>query len=225
MKFLDGLRGLASQGSIWGPPWDLTYELRNAHQLGLLRGRVLNSGAGERDISAMIDGVLVNQDIAWTNERRTHIDIYCSADALTCDDNTFDTVLSIAVLEHVENPEQCVAEFYRVLRPGGHVVASVPFLQPEHKVPTDFQRYTKDGLDKLFRAHGFETESIEPLFTIYHTLHWIIYEATTASPSLASKLLRYVFLPPLALLARHSRHTSDVLASGFQIIARKPRLL
>lgn len=221
MKFpgIRRLHALATQNSIWGPIED---ELKMASALGLLRGRILNSGAGSRDVSGFVEGELINQDIEWHNESRTHIQIYSSAESVPVLGGSFDTVLSIAVLEHVAEPILVTREYFRVLKPGGHVVASVPFLQPEHKVPTDYQRWTRDGLHKLFTDQGFEVVSLLPLFTVFHTIHWILYETIALTPSIISKLLRYLILLPLVLLSRKCDVKSDVLASAFQIIAKKP---
>lgn len=41
-------------------------------------------------------------------------------------DGTFDVICSIHVLEHVADPAGTLAEQYRVLRPGGHVIAVTP---------------------------------------------------------------------------------------------------
>lgn len=40
--------------------------------------------------------------------------------------NHFDAILSLETLEHTPNPEQLVKEFYRVLKPGGILVMSLP---------------------------------------------------------------------------------------------------
>jgi hypothetical protein len=109
-----------------------------------------------------------------------------------------------------------------VVKPGGIVIASVPFLQPEHKVPTDYQRYTKDGLSTLFTKGGFEIEENKALFTVYHTLHWIVSEWLSLRNSIWYKFLRVMFLIPLALLAKHSTLSSDKVASAFRIVVRKP---
>jgi ubiquinone/menaquinone biosynthesis C-methylase UbiE len=63
---------------------------------------------------------------------------------------SLDGILSVAVLEHVANPEAHVAEMYRVLKPGGSVLCFVPFMQGYHASPNDFQRYTESGLRQLF---------------------------------------------------------------------------
>jgi SAM-dependent methyltransferase len=213
------LKKLTLQGSIW-PPIDP--ELDDAKERGLLKGKILNAGAGSRDISHLIQGDLINQDILWEGEKRTHIHIFSPIHVIPRPDGFFDTVICLAVLEHVENPEEIVPEFKRVLKSGGHAVISVPFLQPEHKCPTDFQRYTRDGLVRLFAHHGFEVISVKPLFTVYHTLHWIVYEWLQLRQSVAYEVLRYIILPPLTLLAKRSKLQSNTLASAFQIIARKP---
>ena len=41
-------------------------------------------------------------------------------------DQSFDYVTCVEGLEHIENPQQAIREFARVLRPGGHLVTSVP---------------------------------------------------------------------------------------------------
>lgn len=219
MNLLNYFRRLSSQHIIW-PPID--HELNDARKLNILKGKVLNAGAGTRDLSHLIEGDLINQDIAWESESRTNIDVYSPIHKIPKPDCFFDCILCIAVLEHVINPQEVVAEFFRVLTTNGHVVASVPFLQPEHKIPTDYQRYTRDGLETLFRNSGFEIVSIKPIFTVFHTIHWITYEWLHTRNTFSYKLLRVLTLPLLAYMATHSNLQSEKLASAFQIIARKP---
>jgi SAM-dependent methyltransferase len=88
---------------------------------------------------SLVDGELISQDITWPGDERNNIQIYSPLHKIPFESNYFDAILCIAVLEHVENPEEVVPELYRVLKPGGHSILEVPFLQPEHKVPTDFQ--------------------------------------------------------------------------------------
>ncbi len=66
-------------------------------------------------------------------------------------DDHFDAVVIQAVLEHVLQPAQVVAEIWRVLRPGGVVYAETPFMQQVHEGPYDFTRFTESGHRYLFR--------------------------------------------------------------------------
>ncbi|GBE16485.1 hypothetical protein BMS3Abin15_00302 [bacterium BMS3Abin15] len=67
------------------------------------------------------------------------------------DDQTFDCVIVQAVLEHVLDPNRCVHEIHRVLKPSGIVYAETPFMQQVHMKQYDFTRYTHLGLRRLFR--------------------------------------------------------------------------
>ena len=188
----------------------------------LLKGKVLNAGAGWRDISHLVDGELVNQDLKWgPDDNRTNIHIFSPLDKIAAPDNTFDAVLCNAVLEHVENPEDVMPELHRVTKPGGHLILTVPFMQPEHKCPTDFQRWTVDGLSRQARMVGFEVASAEPMFTVYHTLYWQCHVWLHLKNSLKYKAMRKLILPPLMYLSRRSKTQSPVLASAIRVIGRK----
>ncbi len=47
--------------------------------------------------------------------------------ALSFADSSFDTVLSFDRLEHVPDPSRALAEFFRVLKPGGRLMLTAPF--------------------------------------------------------------------------------------------------
>lgn len=65
-------------------------------------------------------------------------------------DGVFDGVLSLAVLEHVKDPIASAREICRVLKPGGRLLAVVPFLQPVHAFPDHYFNMTAQGLASLF---------------------------------------------------------------------------
>jgi SAM-dependent methyltransferase len=79
--------------------------------------------------------------------------VACIADAhdLPFADGSFDACVACAVLEHVADPQRCVAEIERVLKPGGYVFAETPFMQPVHMAAHDFTRFTYLGHRRLFR--------------------------------------------------------------------------
>ena len=74
-------------------------------------------------------------------------------------DNSVDAVHCEAVLEHLEFPNEAVAEMFRVLRPGGQLFAATPFMQHFHAYPNHFQNFTLIGHKRLFERAGFEVVS------------------------------------------------------------------
>lgn len=187
----------------------------------LLQGKVLNAGSGTRDLSHLVSGELVNLDIGWPGDESANLHIRSPLHRIPVEANQFDVILCMAVMEHVENPEEVVPELLRVLKPGGILVLEVPFLQPEHKVPTDFQRYTKDGLARLVSHHGFKVISIRGIFNVYHTFYWQVFIWLHLKNSVPYLAMRICFLRLLLWRARKSKTYSDRLATGFQLLAKK----
>jgi len=67
-------------------------------------------------------------------------------------DGSVDAVICRSVLEHVENPIKAVSELRRILRDGGKIYASVPFVWPYHGSGyKDYWRFTRDGVELLFK--------------------------------------------------------------------------
>ncbi len=79
-------------------------------------------------------------------------DIIGDIHKLPLESNSVDALICIAVLEHVENPIQSVAEMHRVLKPGGYCFIYVPFLfyyHAEQGYYKDYWRFTKDAMQYL----------------------------------------------------------------------------
>jgi SAM-dependent methyltransferase len=65
--------------------------------------------------------------------------------------NHFDFVILDEILEHVARPQVAIGEVYRILKEGGCLITSTPFMIAEHKVPEDYWRFTKSGIRELLR--------------------------------------------------------------------------
>jgi len=93
---------------------------------------------------------------------------YSATDLRAFPSEGFDYVLSDQVLEHVEGSPQAVFdETRRLLRPGGIAVHTTCLINPVHGVPSDYWRFTVDGLRYLARdfseivaAEGFGNRAI-----------------------------------------------------------------
>jgi SAM-dependent methyltransferase len=157
-----------------------------------------------------------------------NVDLVCDLRTLPLADASVDGIVSVAVLEHVPDPQAHVAEMRRVLAPGGRVVCFVPFMQPFHASPHDYQRFTDVGLKNLFQ--DFEVLSVRPGAGPTSSLLWVLQEWLALAGSLGSRRLYRLLVPlmwllsPLKLLdlvlARHPE--AHVVASAFVVEARRP---
>ena len=180
---------------------------------------VINLGSG----SSNIDSRIVNFDIFEYD----YVDVLCSIDSLPLVDNSVDSIINLAVLEHVPNPTKVVEEFHRVLKHGGEAFCFVPFIQGFHASPWDFQRYTSSGLRELFKE--FEILKLKPVGPTSGLL-WIFQEWFAIVFSFGNKRL-HLILWLLALLTTwplkfldfflQRNKMSENIASGFVVILRK----
>lgn len=71
-----------------------------------------------------------------------------------------DGVLCTQVLEHTARPELLLGEIRRVLKPGGTLLLTAPFVWEEHEKPYDFFRFTEYGLRHLLETHGLAVKTL-----------------------------------------------------------------
>ena len=60
---------------------------------------------------------------------------------------------------HLPDPERCLVELHRVIKPAGSLTIQVPFIYPLHDAPLDFHRWTRYGLRRAAQRCGFTIES------------------------------------------------------------------
>jgi SAM-dependent methyltransferase len=99
-------------------------------------------------------------------------------------DNSFDLVISVAVLEHVRDPFAAAREIIRVTKPGGVIHADIPFLQPFHGYPSHFYNMTIEGAKNLFSAKCDIEQAYVPHYgTPVWTLTWFLQKYLEGLPS------------------------------------------
>lgn len=140
--------------------------------------------------------------------------------------DTLDGVILQGVVEHVARPWIVAKEVVRVLRPGGVVFCEAPFVQWFHEDPSDYFRFTENGLREMFEncdvvesgvavgpvgaAIGIGRELLPILFTspyLYWPLKWVLAWLTS----------------PLILFDRlyRNRPRARTIALGVYLVARK----
>jgi SAM-dependent methyltransferase len=93
------------------------------------------------------------QDRGWASYRSTAYPEYdLCAEPL---DGGWDFMIAEQVLEHVPNPERALRNAFTMLRPGGILLVTTPFLIKFHPHPADFSRWTADGIKELLTRAGF----------------------------------------------------------------------
>ena len=219
------------------------------------RGRMLDVGCGDKPYEHLFRpyvteyvGIEHETTFALTHaSKRGGPDLAYDGRTLPFDDATFDTVMSVQVLEHTPDPQHLVDEMSRVLKPGGTLILTAPFSFRLHEEPHDYFRYSPHGLRYMLGRSGLETFELRAqggLFSLVaHKLNTFLafrvgrLDAFTQSigklshEEATAKAPRYWALPATLpamltlsaagrLLDRAFPEPSEAL--GFLVLARKP---
>jgi SAM-dependent methyltransferase len=158
---------------------------------------ILDFGAGHGDFNVVLQKRKV---IALDVFPYEEIDIVCDLQKVVpFKRESFDAIVLMNVLEHVQQPEHLIKRLATLLRPGGSLFVAVPFLLKLHQVPYDFYRYSHHQLENIGHAAGLDVISIEG----YYDPILLMRESTLNIHSYA--LPRKPFLP---------RKTAKILLEG-----------
>lgn len=95
-----------------------------------------------------------------SSQHKLQIEAYAHAQHIPFPDATFDTVICTEVIEHLPRPWQALDEMARVLKPGGCLILSAPFVHAHHEFPHDYYRFTYFGIQELARQSGLQVVMI-----------------------------------------------------------------
>lgn len=123
-----------------------------------LTGRLLDVGCGTKPYKSLFTvKEYIGLDLESERTRQMNVaDYFYDGKVFPFDSDSFDSVLCNQVLEHVFNPEEFLGEIVRVLKPGGKLLLTVPFVWDEHEQPYDYARYSSFGLRALIEKQGLE---------------------------------------------------------------------
>lgn len=144
-------------------------------------------------------------------------------------DTSYDTVLCSEVLEHLADPAAALREINRVLKPGGKLILSVPFLGRLHEEPHDYYRFTKHGLICLLSAAELEPFSLSTTGSVAgfrgHQVSTVLVGATWHIPVfgwIAYGVNAVLVVLPSLLADRLVGPIREKLPLGYVVVAVKP---
>ena len=160
--------------------------------LGFLRAQygsrsdltVLDIGCGTGAMSQKLEqfGTVISADfspLALSYSKRRDLHHLCASDAMQLPfrDSSFDIIVALDILEHVRDDEAALREFYRVLKPGGRVVATVPAYQSlwsSHDVALmHFRRYVAAELRSRFVDAKLRIQKLSYAMTLLYPVVWL----------------------------------------------------
>ena len=125
-------------------------------------------------------------------------------------DSSCDGVVSFQVLEHVWDLDWYLGESLRILRPGGFLLLSTHGTWPYHPHPTDYRRWTRDGLERELSSRGFAVQGVEP---VVGPLAWTTLIRLLGARELLRRfaVTRWSLLPLLIVLANIKMVVEDAV--------------
>jgi SAM-dependent methyltransferase len=150
------------------------------------------------------------------------VDVVGDARHMPFSDASMEVVLITQVLEHIPEPIAVISEIWRVLKPGGTLLLSVPSIFPQHGSPGDYWRYMPQGLQWILRDfHNVtvkgEAGTVPSIFLVVN-----VYLQLLSGPlPWLQKLFSWTICPVnnLAGLLAGKLYRGDQFASNYFVVA------
>jgi ubiquinone/menaquinone biosynthesis C-methylase UbiE len=203
---------------------------------------ILDIGCGTGAMSARLRkwGNVASADfspLALSFSQRRGLNHLVGADAMRLPfaSNRFDTLIAMDMLEHLPDDAAALCEFYRVLKPGGRVIATIPAypeLWSEHDVALmHFRRYLRQQVHSRFTTAGFQIEKLSHTMMLLYPLVKLQRRLNAKKPPHdPPQAAMPIFPAPFNWLLTEIVTLENVFAQGFNFpvgvtilcIARKP---
>lgn len=171
-----------------------------------MRGRLLDFGCGSKPYKPLFNvDEYIGTDIEVSGHDHTNedIDVYYDGKTLPFAAESFDGIFSSEVFEHLFNLPDILDELNRVLKPGGHMLITLPFVWDEHEIPYDYARYTSFGITHLLGEHGFSVVASQKttnyVATIFQMWGAYVYQHIFPKNKIIRIALTPLFITPITV--------------------------
>ena len=164
------------------------FNLEIAKHIKNIRGVIIDLGSGFKPSYGRFWEIKPEKFIRIDINKKTEPDIVADLNKpLPFADNFADVIFLFNVIYILENPPGVLKEINKILRPGGKLFLTSPFIFNEAKEPADYWRFTSMGLEKILRESGFEEFSIIPVGERFSAAVYLI------SPFLLFWPIKFIF--------------------------------
>ncbi len=163
--------------------------------------RLLDIGCGLGDVLAGLTGDLQMSGFDYASSNVRIASRRLKGKATICqasiyeqpyESNSFDAGVCLEVLEHIEDDARAVREIARVLKPGGFLIAAVPytFYWPQYKAMMGhFRHYTRESFSRLMNENGLQQETLLPNYPNWHQTYTRRYAMIRAQAATVGRLM------------------------------------
>jgi len=173
------------------------------------KGKLLDFGCGSKPYKELFVNVDEYIGVDYDSQGHSHqgeaIDFFYDGEVLPFENDSFDSIFTSEVFEHVFSLNKILNELNRVLKDNGQILITCPFVWEEHEIPNDYARYTQFALKDLISNAGFEIvefkksgntlQAIHQLFIIYINDFWLNNIFFLSNFLFFKKFVRQVFVP------------------------------
>ena len=138
-------------------PWfdNKSFLLENHEKI---KGKVVDVGCGQMKYQEILEQSTKMKEYVGVDFYES-VGVKIVADLnkeLPIESNQFDTAICVSVIEHLLEPQTALNETYRILKPGGYLLLSTPWIFPFHARPNDYFRYSRKALNYMLEKAGFK---------------------------------------------------------------------
>lgn len=160
-------------------------------------------------------GIDIEEAIVYDSKIKP--DLYWDGKYVPLNNCSTDSILITEVLEHVPDPQIIFKESFRVLKKGGRIFLTTPFIFPLHESPNDEYRYTPYSIERLAIGAGFKKVDIKPLGGINAALAQIL----SINKNKFTKLLSIPLIYLLVKIDKKPKLEDGSIFTGLSIVLIK----